>query len=304
MQVLYWLEKIRVPILNELMLAVTHFGEETAFLAIALIVFWCVDKKKGYYLLSVGFFGTMANQFVKLLCRVPRPWVIDEGFSILEAARAQASGYSFPSGHTQMAVGTYGAIASVTGKRYIRIVCIVLAVLVPISRMYVGVHTPWDVLVGAGMALLLIIALKKPMMSGSDGAVKAVLASMIAASLLLLAYVSFYPFPEDIEQANLVSGCKNAYTMLGCTVGIAIVYLADRKLDFPIKAPLWAQIVKTGVGLVLVVAVKSLLKSPLEAVLPVYTARAVRYLIVVLVAGVVYPMTFSRFSRLGEQKGA
>ena len=44
---LYLLEKIRFPLLDELMLAVTSLGEETAFLVIALIVFWCVDKRKG-----------------------------------------------------------------------------------------------------------------------------------------------------------------------------------------------------------------------------------------------------------------
>ena len=58
MEFLYLLEKIRVPILDELMLAVTTLGEETAFLVIALIVFWCVDKKRGYLVMSVGFAGT------------------------------------------------------------------------------------------------------------------------------------------------------------------------------------------------------------------------------------------------------
>ncbi len=43
MQILYWLEGIRVPGLNEFMLAITKLGEETAFLALALVFFWCVD---------------------------------------------------------------------------------------------------------------------------------------------------------------------------------------------------------------------------------------------------------------------
>ena len=61
MGLLYIFERIRMPILNEFMLAVTTLGEETAFLVLALIVFWCVDKKRGYLLMSVGFIGTMAN---------------------------------------------------------------------------------------------------------------------------------------------------------------------------------------------------------------------------------------------------
>ena len=109
---LYLLEKIRLPGLNEFMLGITHLGDETAFLVVALILIWCVDKFTGYYVLSVGFLGTIANQFMKLWFRIPRPWVLDEHFTILEQAREGASGYSFPSGHTQSAVGTFGAIGT------------------------------------------------------------------------------------------------------------------------------------------------------------------------------------------------
>ena len=80
---LYFLEGLRMPGLNEFMLAVTQLGEETAFLVLAMIFFWCVDKKRGYLLMSVGFLGTMANQFMKLWFRIPRPWVLDPDFTIL-----------------------------------------------------------------------------------------------------------------------------------------------------------------------------------------------------------------------------
>ena len=57
MELLYLLESIRTPMLDEIMLLITRLGEETAFLVTALIVFWCVDKRKGYYIMAVGFFG-------------------------------------------------------------------------------------------------------------------------------------------------------------------------------------------------------------------------------------------------------
>ena len=111
MSFLYWLESIRCPFLDAVMQAFTCFGEELAFLLLALTIFWCVSKEEGYYLLFVGFFGTVLNQFLKLLCRIPRPWVRDPSFTIVESARSGAGGYSFPSGHTQNAVGTLGGIA-------------------------------------------------------------------------------------------------------------------------------------------------------------------------------------------------
>lgn len=303
MQVLYWLEGIRMPVLNEFMLAVTTLGEETAFLALALIFFWCVDKRKGYFLMSVGFIGTMVNQFLKLWFRVPRPWVLDPNFSILEQAREAAGGYSFPSGHTQMAVGTFGAIAVSSENRWTKTLCVTLAVLVGFSRMYVGVHTPQDVLVSVVIALVLIFALKKVTLTDHTEGMKLLLAAMIAMAIGLLLYVEHFPFPSDIDAHNLQSGVKNAYTMIGCLTGVAIVYAAEKKyVQFHEKAVWWAQILKAVLGLGLVLAVKEGLRSPLEAAFAGHmAARAVRYFLIVIVAGLVWPLTFRWFSALGKK---
>ena len=91
MKLLYLLESLRTPAGDWLMSGITHLGGETAFLAVAIFIFWCVDKHEGYYLLTVGFLGTVLNQFLKLLCRIPRPWVLDPDFQIIEAARGMGS---------------------------------------------------------------------------------------------------------------------------------------------------------------------------------------------------------------------
>ena len=303
MAFLYMLEKIRMPGLNELMLAITTLGEETAFLVIGLIVFWCVDKKTGYYVMMVGFMGTVANQILKLACRIPRPWVLDPQFPILEQAREAAAGYSFPSGHTQTAVGTFGCLAVTAQKKWWRNVCIALAVLVGFSRMYVGVHTPADVLVGAAMACACVWLLKKPVLGGGEKQMKIAFAILIAMTVAFWAYVSFWRFPADMDAHNMESGLKNAYTMIGCAVGIAVVHVWDTKrLDFPVKACWWVQIIKIVVGLLLVLAVKEGLRAPLELLLPVYPARAVRYFLVVIMAGIIWPMSFPYLSKLGAKK--
>ena len=110
MEVLYVLERLRMPWLDSLMLGITYLGDEMAFLAIALTLFWCIDKRQGYFLMTVGFTGTVISQFMKLACQIPRPWVRDPNFTIVEAAREGASGYSFPSGHSQASVGTFGSV--------------------------------------------------------------------------------------------------------------------------------------------------------------------------------------------------
>ena len=304
MQFLYLLEKIRMPILNEFMLLITHFGEETAFLVAALIVFWCVDKYKGYYMMLVGFAGTIINQFLKLACRVPRPWVKDPNFTILEQAREEATGFSFPSGHSQNAVGIFGAIAHTTVTPWIKAVAIAIAVLVPLSRLYVGVHTPADVLVGSAIALVLVFGLKKPVLSRDHKTMKLILAALVVMSLGLVAYVELWRFPAKMDSVNLESGFKNAYTMLGCLTGAAVVYLVDHRFtNFDTKAVWWAQILKAVLGLVVVLVVKEGMKLPLDAMgVDAYLGRAIRYFMVVLTAGCVWPLTFPWFAKLGGKK--
>lgn len=302
MDFLRLLEEIRVPVLNEFMLAVTFLGDEIAFLVIALIMFWCVDKRKGYYILSVGFLGTIANQFMKLVFRVPRPWYQDPEFTILEQAREGAGGYSFPSGHSQSAVGTFGGIARVAKNKTIRAICILVCILVPFSRMYIGVHTPLDVMVGSAMALALIFIMH-PLIFSKDGKyIPAVLAVMTAASVGYLCYVEFYPFPADIQLENLASGTKNAYTLLGALLGFLVVYFVDEKwLKFSVHAVWWAQVLKVLIGLVLVLAIKEGLSSPLAALFGQYPGRLIRYFLIVIVAGIVWPLTFPWFSSLGKR---
>jgi undecaprenyl-diphosphatase len=156
MDFLYFLESIRNGFLDAFFSVITLCGEETVFMAVGMIIFWCVCKYQGYYLLCVGFLGTLLNQFLKMLFRIPRPWIKDPSFTIVESARDAASGYSFPSGHTQTSVGLFGGLARWNKNLAIRIIGISLCVLVPLSRMYLGVHTPADVGVSICIAALLI----------------------------------------------------------------------------------------------------------------------------------------------------
>ena len=67
MEFLYFLEDLRTPVLDTFFSLITHLGEETIFIVLGILFFWCLDKKQGYYLLSIGLLGTIINQFLKLL---------------------------------------------------------------------------------------------------------------------------------------------------------------------------------------------------------------------------------------------
>jgi len=304
--ILYALEKIRTPFWNGVMSAVTQLGGEVIFIVAAVVVFWCVSKWEGYYLMTVAFCGTVLNQFLKLICRVPRPWVRDPNFTIVESARAEATGYSFPSGHTQNAVGLFGGMARWGGRRWVRLGLTALALIIAFSRMYLGVHTPADVGVSLVLAAALVLGLyplmrraqEKPRYMGY------VLAAMLVVSGAFVVFVETCGFPADMDAENLASGIGNAWKMLGAVAGMTLAWLLDRRyIHFETQAVWWVQAIKVAVGMALLLAIKSGLKAPLLALLGHEgLAGGVRYFLLVLVAGAIWPLVFRPMSKWGKGK--
>ena len=304
MKLLYALQEIRNPALDAVLQLITRLGEETVFMVAAIVVFWCISKKGGYYLLSVGFLGTVANQWLKIVFRIPRPWVLDPNFEIVESAREAATGYSFPSGHTQSAVGTFGGIARMTEKKWLRWVCIAIALLVSFSRMYLGVHTPLDVGVSLVIATVLVLvfwpivkkAEEKPSVMGW------LLLGLLAFCGAFLAFLAVYPFPADVDADNLSHAVENAWKLTGAIGGMLIAWGVDRKyIRFEVKAVWWAQLLKVALGLGIVVGIKAGLKAPLIALLGnAGIANAVRYGLMVLFAGALWPLTFKFWGKCGK----
>ena len=308
MSFLYFLESIRNPILDAIMSVVTMVGEETIFLAIALLIFWCLDKKRGYIFLLIGFVGITINQILKLTFRIPRPWVKDPNFTVVESAVEEATGYSFPSGHTQNVADTFGCIAYSAKRTWVRIASVILILLVGFSRMYLGVHTPLDVGVSLVVGAVLVLGLY-PLLDRlfqKDRNVLIALCITVLISIGFVLYTELFPFPADIDPHNLASGQKNAYTMLGCSLGLVAACVADQKwLHFKNEAPLWGQIGKLAVGAGLALAIKAVLKAPLLSLFGGHaSATALRYFLVVVFAGIVWPLTFPLWAKLGKKKTA
>ena len=305
MELLYALESIRTPFLDKLMGLVTNLGGEAVFIVAAIVVFWCLNKSCGYYMMTVGFAGTIINQFLKLWFRIPRPWVKDPNFTIVESARAEATGYSFPSGHTQNAFAVFGSPARFFKNTALRIIFIFLIALTAFSRMYVGVHTPLDVGVSliVGTILVFVIYPFFRDMDKNPKKVYIIFGIFIVLAAAFVAFVELYDFPADIDAENYASWLKNAYMILFCAIGLMLTFFIDTKyVHFHTQAVWWAQIIKVVVGLAILLALKSVLKAPLLALFGGHSvAHGVRYFIVILFAGIVWPMTFKFFAKLGKK---
>ena len=298
MQILYFFEKIRNPVFDFFFATITHLGDELALMLIAIILFWCINKRSGYYMLVSGFFGIIVNQTMKLACKVPRPWVRDPNFTIVESARAAATGYSFPSGHTQNAATVFGSLFLVCKKKWFKITCLVLATLVGVSRMYLGVHTIWDVVAAAGCAVVILLLLED--LFSTDEAfhkwMPYLAAALTVASIAFFLYACIFT-PETAE-ANVVSARKNSMTLLGCSAGLLLVYPLDRLvIKFETKSTWYCHVIKVVLGFAIIMLIKELVKIPLTALLGDYE-RPVRYFLIIAFGGAGWPFMFRYINKI------
>ncbi|MBQ6630576.1 MAG: phosphatase PAP2 family protein [Romboutsia sp.] len=145
LNVLKFFQSIRTPILNALFLILTISTEVPVIILLTAITYWCINKKYGHKLLFTLIPNIVINTGIKEFVKAPRPI----GIAGIESLRTQtATGYSFPSGHTQTATTFWTSLMIIFKKRWTYILGTIIILGVGISRLYLGVHWPVDVIFG------------------------------------------------------------------------------------------------------------------------------------------------------------
>lgn len=299
MDFLRLLEGIRHPILDAFFQFVTYFGQELVIIAIVCALYWCYDKRFAYQLGFTYFAAGLCVQTLKIAFRIPRPWVLDPSFHPVESAVPHATGYSFPSGHTQGGTSLFAPIALNAKNKLIRVLCVLAFVLIGFSRMYLGVHTPKDVLVSMGISLLFswLIWRFSDKLLDSNIHCKKISAILIAVSLLVCIYASLLLHQEVIEVKYAADACKAAGAGLGFAIGW---YLEQTKFHFETKTKTcWGQVAKLLIGLFIALIIKEGSK-PLVAG-SIYL-KMLQYFVLVLWVLLLYPYCFSKFQKSALQK--
>ncbi len=301
MEFLAILQESRSPALDFFFSAVTRLGEEAPLLLISFLFIWCFNKKHGYYLCTLGITTLISNFFLKIVFRVPRPWVASPEISLVESAKASALGYSFPSGHTQIATSIYGGIARFFKKFSIQILCVIIILLVAFSRMYLGAHTPSDVIAGIALSAALVFLIHR-LFEKSYGSVRKMslaYAAILALCAAYMAFVSFYRFPADVELFYISESLQNGWKVIGVLLAVWISYIIDVKYTkFETDCVWWGQLTKLILGFVMTFVIKEALKNPLFILFSGhYISHGVRYFLIAFFAVCIWPMTFKIYPK-------
>ena len=145
MEIIRALQTIKNGFFDVFFVGCTLFGEELLLSAVFAVVFFAVDKKLGQKLGYALFSSACFNSVLKALVKRPRP--VGEPWN-KPMYTETATGYSFPSGHSQISATAYPILAGKIKRTWAWIVCGIVFFLVGVSRLYLGVHWPTDVLCG------------------------------------------------------------------------------------------------------------------------------------------------------------
>jgi len=155
------LENIRGDFLTDINLFITKLGEEVFLMAILCLVFWCINKKLGYGLAFSFLISGIIVNVLKIVFKIPRPFLRYKELTPVKDALGHATGYSFPSGHSQASSSIFSYLSIYFAKRGYALSLFLLGIpfIVAFSRMYLGVHTAYDVSIGFFIAFVISLIL-------------------------------------------------------------------------------------------------------------------------------------------------
>lgn len=156
---------LRTPGADHVMLYISFLGEKFVLLPLSLTLFvWFAISKRmhtAWHVLGLGILAAGGIELAKVFLHSPRPWGIVDG--------NYGSKYSFPSGHTVLAIMYYFSLALLIIKTYrlkqsrqmVYLIAGILVTIICISRLYLGVHWATDIIGSSilGAALLMLVIL-------------------------------------------------------------------------------------------------------------------------------------------------
>ena len=300
LNIIVWLREV-LPGLVGVFEMLTFLGNEMFFLLFMPLVYWCLDRATGARLTVLFLLSAATNAGAKALLNQPRPfeYAPDRVSDLFEmplaeaVERYEATGNGFPSGHTQNTVTIWGYLAA--RARRIRIpsfpaagalvlvLAALLMLLVPLSRIYLAVHFPRDIVGGyvLGAALLGLFFWLEPVATAALVGLGLRWQVGIAVGIPVLGML-LYP-----HEATVTAGA----TLMGMGVGFAL----DRRwLRFETTGSLWQRALRYILGIAGMLVLYAGLKAVFASLAPVLFWRFIRYTLMGLWGSLGAPWVFTK----------
>lgn len=260
LDLIQWIQQFASPALDWLMLALTNAGDEDFYLLFGPIFFWSVGVGAGLRLLAVLVGSFYLNDLLKDLLGMPRPPVAVPGqVRLAPGAAATAQGedgdwsFAMPSGHAQHSLVFWSFMGLTLRRRWFWALAAAMIILVGLSRLYLGVHWPADILGGWALGGLLLgglLVIPGWIARLSPGGRERLMVGAALAGLALL----------------LIDDSASRARMLGFWSGaLGACAVQQRYVAFDAGGSRWRQLAKLAIGLAGLFALRAGLKAALPA---------------------------------------
>lgn len=303
-------------IFRDFFMKMTFLSDKETSIVIVAIIYWCVSKEYGNWLWLGWSINRLINGFLKVTACVYRPWIRDARIIPDAEAKTGATGYSFPSGHSTNAASIFGS--GIFYKKFrtgLRVLFGLLLILVAVSRNYLGVHTPQDVIVGLGVGLVVMYLISKLITWLDEHPEKEIPAAVIGISIsiavALYAGLKSYPVDYDENGAILVEGAKMAkdtYKAVGWSLAVWIGRILDRRyVHFSTDVPLTDKIFRLVAGLLSFYAVSLVICPAVKDLIPGPAGTVANTFLQIFYIIILFPLICVRLeerSKIKERKTA
>ena len=274
-EIIRTIQSAATPALDMIFEGITMLGEDFFIIFVATLIYWCFSKEIGYWICWCLSFGNVFINTVKCIFRIDRP-IGYEGIRTLR--EHTAPGYSFPSGHTHASSNFFFSAAKAFNKKWFWGIAIVIPAFVGLSRLYLGVHWPMDVVCGYIIGLLIPLLLWKIYKKFSER----------KAFLFIISTLIYVPF------FFVCGDDKSFWKSFGFALGVAIGALIEQKfIKFETKGITIKQKVFRYLGGIAVVLIVYL---GMKVICPEgHFFSFIRYFCIPLAATAAWPAVFKKF---------
>lgn len=282
LDIMKFFEGIRTDLLVGIFEAITMLAEETLMIILIVALWFALDKKLAQRILFIVIGSMGINSIIKNFAKVPRPWTTGEVTCVRPET---ATGYSFPSGHTQNFTTWTMAVAFYCKRWWLTLTVSILSILVALSRIILGAHYPSDVVVAVVLGIG-IAALGNYIFDRVQDKKKL----YWALAAIMSVFAILFLIEPDPQYADF-------YKMYGMALGLAIAVPFEEKVaPITYDVPWWKKVIRILIGLVFAVAIKEGIKllDIFEILRVSFLIGALRYFALVLFLGGLCPWVFKK----------